>query len=110
MRQIQPYLAVLCVSLIMAPQTFAQENTKPADATPRLENEGPHWYSPFTRKYNPLVSPPINLSNSPRLESLMRGGKLYLTLQDAIDLALENSIDIEVQRYQFPLAEQALKS
>jgi outer membrane protein len=37
--------------------------------------------------------------NSPRLKQLIRDGKLELSLQDAIELALENSMDIAVQRY-----------
>ena len=63
-----------------------------------------HWYSPVTRPYEPKEMPPVNLSNTGRLESLLRDGKLYLCLQDAITLALENNIDIEVERYLFPLA------
>ena len=42
---------------------------------------------------------PIDLANSNRLDSLLRAGKLYLSLQDAIALALENNLDIEIQRY-----------
>ena len=38
-------------------------------------------------------------ANSNRLESLLRAGTLYLSLQDAIALALENNLDIELQRY-----------
>ena len=51
------------------------------------------------RPYLPADVPPIRLGNSPRLRELVRAGKLYLTLQDAIALALENSIDIEIARY-----------
>lgn len=43
--------------------------------------------------------PPISLGNSTRLDQLMRAGRLYLSLQDAIALALENNLDIEIQRY-----------
>jgi outer membrane protein len=39
------------------------------------------------------------LINSPRLDQLVHDGKLELTLQDAVELALENSMDIAVQRY-----------
>jgi outer membrane protein TolC len=39
------------------------------------------------------------LVNSPRLDQLVRDGKLELSLQDAVELALENSMDIAVQRY-----------
>ncbi|MDE3199169.1 MAG: TolC family protein [Acidobacteriota bacterium] len=51
------------------------------------------------RPYLPVDVPPVRLTNSPRLERLIRGGILYLTAQDAIALALENNIDIETQRY-----------
>lgn len=43
--------------------------------------------------------PPVRLANSGRLRDLVRAGKLYLTARDAIVLALENNIDIEVSRY-----------
>jgi outer membrane protein TolC len=45
-----------------------------------------------------IVSP-SRLSDSPRLESLVRSGNLYLSVQDAIALVLENNLDIEIQRY-----------
>lgn len=51
------------------------------------------------RTYSAATVPPVRMKNSDRLASLLRAGKLYLTLQDAIALALENSIDLEVARY-----------
>jgi outer membrane protein TolC len=39
------------------------------------------------------------MQNSPRLEGMIRAGRIYLSLEDAIALALENNIDIEVARY-----------
>jgi len=42
---------------------------------------------------------PINLTNSSRLQSLIRAGNLYLSAQDVIALTLENNLDIEIQRY-----------
>lgn len=53
----------------------------------------------FTRSYRPAQTAPVRLGNSGRLGTLIRAGKLYLTLQDAVALALENNIDIESQRY-----------
>src|SRR5260370_21668870 len=112
MKQVQSYIAVLCALLLSAPQTYAQDssNQKREDTTPRLESEAPHWYSPFTQKYDPKIVPPINVSNSTRIDSLLRGGNMYLSLQDAIALALENNIDIEVQRYGFLITDQNLKA
>jgi len=51
------------------------------------------------RPYLAPAVPPVRLANSPRLSELVRAGTLYLTVQDAIALALENNIDIEVARY-----------
>jgi outer membrane protein len=53
----------------------------------------------ITGPYRPKMPSPVNVSNSTRLESLLRGGNLYLSLQDTIALALENNLDIELQRY-----------
>ena len=48
---------------------------------------------------------PPSLANSPRLDSLVRNGKLYLSLHDAIDLALENNLDLVIARYNLPIAQ-----
>src|SRR5450432_213998 len=52
---------------------------------------------------------PARLTNSPRLESLVRSGNLYLSAQDVIALALENNLDIAVQRYSPFLAREVLR-
>jgi outer membrane protein TolC len=49
--------------------------------------------------YRARTIPPVQFQNSGRIESLIRSGQLYLSLQDAIALALENNLDIELQRY-----------
>jgi outer membrane protein len=53
----------------------------------------------FVRPYMTPKAPPARLTNSDRLHSLIRAGKLYLTVQDAIALAIENNLDLEVDRY-----------
>ncbi len=53
----------------------------------------------LVRPYRAAETPSIRLANSGRLRDLVRAGNLYLTAQDAIALALENNIDIEVARY-----------
>jgi outer membrane protein len=63
----------------------------------------------LTRPYQQRYVPPINLVNSSRFDSLIRAGNLYLTAQDVIALALENNIDIEVQRYGPLLARELLR-
>jgi outer membrane protein TolC len=63
----------------------------------------------FTRPFRARSVPPVNLANSPRLETLMRAGNLYLSAQDAVALAVENNLDIEVQRYGPLLAQEVLR-
>jgi outer membrane protein len=115
MKPFQSSFALLCVALALEP-SFAQNPlsrpealSKPEDQTPRLDSESPHWYSPFVHSYDPKVVPPITITNSSRIDQLLRGGNLYLSLQDAIALALENNIDIEVERYGFLIADQNVK-
>jgi outer membrane protein TolC len=63
----------------------------------------------LTRPYQQRYVPPVNLVNSSRFDSLIRAGNLYLTAQDVIALALENNIDIEVQRYGPLLSRELLR-
>ncbi len=102
MKHLQKSLAVFCVYLSIAPWSYAQERKE--DTTPRLESSSPHWYSRFTNPYQPRVVPPVNVSNTTRLDALLRAGNLYLSLQDAIALAIENNLDVEVERYEFEYA------
>jgi outer membrane protein len=63
----------------------------------------------FTRPFRARPVPPANLANTLRMESLIRAGNLYLSAQDAVALAVENNLDIEVQRYGPLLAEEVLR-
>lgn len=56
----------------------------------------------------PRTGPPLNFQNSPRVHQLIRAGSLYLSLQDALALAIENNLDIELQRYSLPAADSDL--
>ena len=55
--------------------------------------------------YRGKTVPPPSLANSSRLDSLVKDGKLYLTLENAIDLALENNLDLVIARYNLPIAQ-----
>jgi outer membrane protein TolC len=63
----------------------------------------PKSHNPL-KAYAPDSVPEPALSNSPRLEQLVRDGKLYLSLKDAIDLALEDNLDLAIARYNLPIA------
>src|SRR6201997_1039102 len=55
--------------------------------------------------YQPRQVPEPNLANSARIDQLMKDGKLYLSLDDAIALALENNLDIAIARYNLNIAD-----
>ncbi len=67
----------------------------------------PHSYNPL-RPYTPDEVPEPALANSTRIDQLVRDGKLYLTLKDAIALALENNLDLAIARYNIPIADTDL--
>src|SRR3954452_3194792 len=107
----QQVVAILCVWLLFLPMTWAQD---PASTTQAGRQQAHSLIYPegnfarVTAPYRPVNVPPISLANSGRLESLLRAGKIYLSLQDAIALALENNIDIEIQRYGPQIADAAV--
>jgi outer membrane protein len=91
------------------PQTPAQQVYKPAlneSPIPVSLGVSKYDYSKAPRAFPNLIRPylqrdvpPPTLTNSPRLDQLIHDNKLELTLQDAVELALENSMDVAVQRY-----------
>jgi len=60
---------------------------------------GKKWFPDIRAPYTPTQSSEPAITNSPRIGQLLRDGKLMLSLQDAISLALENNLAIEVERY-----------
>jgi len=68
---------------------YAQSALMPEPAS------GPRFVTP----YLPPVVPPVRLANSSRLHDLIRAGNLYLSVQDAVALAIANSLDLEIERY-----------
>ena len=92
--------------------TIAQQAQQAQQVVPAAQQapshiELPHSRNPFA-PYMPSTVPPINLTNSPRLQNLERDGKLYVSLRDAISLALENNLDIAYFRYNLPIAQADL--
>jgi outer membrane protein TolC len=69
----------------------------------RLQFEMPKSHNPL-HAYAPDTVPEPVLTNSPRLVQLVREGKLYLSLKNAIDLALEDNLDLAIARYNLPIA------
>jgi outer membrane protein len=72
-------------------------SAQPSNITILPPRPGPLGF--LTRPYQQRTVPAVNLTNSGRLSSLIRSGSLYLSARDVVALALENNIDIEIQRY-----------
>jgi outer membrane protein len=96
----QTAVLTLFVFLLWTARASAQSEISVQPPTGRLG-----W---LTHPYEAGNVPPIRLTNSPRLNALIRAGNLYLTAEDVVALAIEDNIDIEVQRYGPLLAKQVL--
>ena len=48
---------------------------------------------------------PLNVTNSARIDQLIKDGNMYLSLNDAVAMALENNLDIGIQRYNLSIAD-----
>jgi len=76
-------------------QQFAlTDYSKPSSAFPNV-------IAPYSARH----VPPPNLSNTSRIAQLMRDGKIYLSIDDAVALALENNLDIGIARYNLNIAD-----
>jgi outer membrane protein TolC len=71
-----------------------QEYAKPKSQFPNL-------VAPYMPRH---VAPP-NLANTPRFDELLHDGKLYISMNDAVALALENNLDIAISRYNLNIAD-----
>lgn len=114
-------LAILLCGLQITPLTAQNASGQPVPNQPVPNQAGPGqaspsqngmdrapkivWNSGFLRgdfRAGSVSSP--NFGDSRRLSDLIRAGQLYLSLQDAIALALENNLDIELERYGIGMA------
>ncbi|MFZ0200972.1 MAG: TolC family protein [Candidatus Sulfotelmatobacter sp.] len=104
--------AVLFATLTVAgwsqepPAAPTPQNTPEARPLPVLNYSQPvsHFPNPVA-PYTPRHVAPPNLANTSRIDSLMHEGKLYLSLNDAIALALENNLDVAIARYNLNIAD-----
>jgi outer membrane protein len=99
-----------------APPTQVQQPPTPStpkkvdDQSPSEYSHGQPWFPTVLAPYTPMHIATPNLTNSADLQQYMKNGKLYLTLQDAITLALENDLDIAVARYNPLISETGILS
>jgi outer membrane protein len=95
-------IIALAFSLIAAPPAAFSQTAVRIDPA----QGGAGWLS---RPYQVRSVPQIHLGNSSRFDSLIRAGNLYLSAQDVVALAIENNLDVEVQRYAPVLAREVLR-
>jgi outer membrane protein len=88
------------------PAAPTPQNTPEAGAVPALNYGQPasHFPNPIGPYKARTLAPP-NLANTARIDQLMHDGKLYLSLNDAVALALENNLDIAIARYNLNIAD-----
>ena len=109
--------AILAVTLVGGPisPAFGQEAPQTPQAAPAKTatpivpvalglakhnyTRGPKFFPNLLAPYSPIRIEAPGLTNSPRIDQLIHEGKLELSMQEAVELALENSMDIVVQRY-----------
>ncbi len=92
--------ACLSIGLCVAVTVTDAQRTRQAEP---LRLDIPHSES-LWGPYVPLRVPSPDMGNSADINSLIHDGKLYLSLQDAITLGLENNLDIAIARYNLPIA------
>jgi outer membrane protein len=63
-----------------------------------------HFWNPVA-PYKPITVPSRRLGNSPKMDQLLQDGKIYLSLADAVTLALENNYDIAIARINLDIAD-----
>lgn len=88
------------------PATPTPQNTPEARPLPVMNYAKPvsHFPNPIGPYTSRHVDAP-SLANTARIDQLMHDGKLYLSLNDALALALENNLDIAIQRYNLNIAD-----
>jgi outer membrane protein len=103
---------IACGSLMQ--QSVAQKQSAQQQSTQQQSAQEPFGLEQskapvIIRPYYGAEAAPARLKNSNRLRDLIRAGRLYLTVQDAIALVIENNLNLEVDRYGPLLAEWAVK-
>jgi hypothetical protein len=109
-------LAVLTALAPVTPVFAQQQSDTPPAAQPQPQSRaiqvrnhdyslGKRWFPDILGPYTPTVVPGPVLTNAPSIEQMVKEGKLNISLQDAVDLALQNNLAIVIERYSPWIAE-----
>ncbi|HSE48586.1 MAG TPA: TolC family protein [Terriglobales bacterium] len=112
-------LALALVLALLAPMALPAAAQEPAPPAPSASASAPQRVTPTMQDYSKprshfpfLVTPYVGrevpepvFANTPRIDQLVREGTLYLSMNDAIALALENNLDLAIARYNLSIAD-----
>src|ERR1700676_440834 len=88
----------LTLGALMGLSSLSAQESKPA-ASMTTDYTHSRWFPNIIDPYTPPLVPEVRMSNSDRIHTLIRDGKLLLSLEEALALALENNLDIAVARF-----------
>jgi len=86
----------------------APQSAPPPAAQQYMNVDYSRSVKPFPNVLAPYRARPVgeaDLRNHPRIDQLMRDGKIYLSMDDAVALALEDNLDLELARYNLNIAD-----
>jgi outer membrane protein len=92
-------------SLPQAPQPVPTAPPQPQQYAPVDYSKPRSQFPNVIAPYKPGYVPPPNLSNTDRIQQLMHDGKIMLSMNDAVALALENNLDLVLARYNLNIAD-----
>jgi outer membrane protein len=98
----------LACLLLFAPaqgRLRAQDQATQGNAFLKDYSKPPEWFPTIFAPYKQHPIPPISLENSPRIKDLIHDGKLEISMADALALAIENNLDIAVERQVVPMSQ-----
>jgi outer membrane protein len=92
-------------ALPQAPQPAPAAAPQPQQYVPVDYSKPRSQFPNVIAPYKPGYVPPPNLNNTDRMQQLMRDGKIMLSMNDAVALALENNLDLVLARYNLNIAD-----
>jgi len=103
-------LAIMIFAMLAHISAPAQDAPAPNAPNPQRPDwkqySSPRSYFPNVfGPYRVRTLPPPNLTNTPRLQQHLRDGKLYISINDAVALAIENNLDLAIARFNLPIAD-----
>jgi outer membrane protein len=106
--QLTPSLCAQNVPATPAPQAAPAAPAQPQAVHLQDYSQPRPAFPHIAQPYLPQQLAQPNLANSARIDSLMRDGKIYLSIDDAVALALENNLDLDIARYNLNIAQADL--